>query len=189
MLSKKANRLINARNWAVLVKPEQIVREDDAADEMYGKFVCEPLERGYGTTIGNALRRVLLASLQGAAFVSVKITGVQHEFTTMPGVLEDVTDIILNLKQVRLAMDTDEPQTLTLNVNKKGEVTAGDIQGNQHVAVLNPELHIATLTEDVEFQLELEARMGKGYVPADMHEGLAEEIGLIRPGFQLLACA
>ena len=182
MLNKKANRLINARNWAVLVKPEQIVREDEAADAMYGKFVCEPLERGYGTTIGNALRRVLLASLQGAAFVSVKITSVQHEFTTMPGVLEDVTDIILNIKQVRLAMDTDEPQILTLNVNKKGVVTAGGIQGNQHVAVLNPELHIATLTEDVEFQLELEARMGKGYVPADMHEGLAEEIGLIRLG-------
>ena len=123
MLSKQANRLINARNWAVLVKPEQIVRENDPADTMYGKFVCEPLERGYGTTIGNALRRVLLASLQGAAFVSVKIAGVQHEFTTIPGVLEDVTDIILNIKQVRLAMDTDVPQTITLNVNKKGEVT------------------------------------------------------------------
>ena len=147
---------------------------------MYGKFVCEPLERGYGTTIGNALRRVLLASLQGAAFVSVKIAGVQHEFTTIPGVLEDVTDIILNIKQVRLAMDTDVPQTVTLNVNKKGEVTAGDIQGNQHVAVLNPELHIATLTEDVEFNLEFEVRMGKGYVPADMHEGLSDEIGIIK---------
>ena len=180
MLSKQANRLINARNWAVLVKPEQIVRENDPADTMYGKFVCEPLERGYGTTIGNALRRVLLASLQGAAFVSVKIAGVQHEFTTIPGVLEDVTDIILNIKQVRLAMDTDAPQTVTLNVNKKGEVTAGDIIGNQHVSVLNPELHIATLTEDVEFNLEFEVRMGKGYVPADMHDGLSDEIGIIK---------
>jgi DNA-directed RNA polymerase subunit alpha len=180
MLSKQANRLINARNWAVLVKPEQIIRENDPSDTMYGKFVCEPLERGYGTTIGNALRRVLLASLQGAAFVSVKIAGVQHEFTTIPGVLEDVTDIILNIKQVRLAMDTDAPQTVTLNVNKKGEVTAGDIIGNQHVSVLNPELHIATLTEDVEFNLEFEVRMGKGYVPADMHEGLSDEIGIIK---------
>lgn len=180
MLSKQANRLINARNWAVLVKPEQIIRENDPSDTMYGKFVCEPLERGYGTTIGNALRRVLLASLQGAAFVSVKIAGVQHEFTTIPGVLEDVTDIILNIKQVRLAMDTDAPQTVTLNVNKKGEVTAGDIIGNQHVSVLNPELHIATLTEDVEFNLEFEVRMGKGYVPADMHDGLADEIGIIK---------
>ena len=180
MLSKQANRLINARNWAVLVKPEQIVRDNDPADPVYGKFVCEPLERGYGTTIGNALRRVLLASLQGAAFVAVKISGVQHEFTTIPGVLEDVTDIILNIKQVRLAMDTDAPQTVVLDVRQKGEVTAGDIQGNQHVEVLNPELHIATLTEDVEFHLELEVRMGKGYVPADMHEGLSEEIGLIK---------
>ena len=180
MLSKQANRLINARNWAVLVKPEQIVRDNDPGDSVYGKFVCEPLERGYGTTIGNALRRVLLASLQGAAFVAVKISGVQHEFTTIPGVLEDVTDIILNIKQVRLAMDTDAPQTVVLDVRQKGEVTAGDIQGNQHVEVLNPELHIATLTEDVEFHLELEVRMGKGYVPADMHEGLSEEIGLIK---------
>ena len=180
MLSKQANRLINARNWAVLVKPEQIVRDNDPADSVYGKFVCEPLERGYGTTIGNALRRVLLASLQGAAFVAVKISGVQHEFTTIPGVLEDVTDIILNIKQVRLAMDTDAPQTVVLDVRQKGEVTAGDIQGNQHVEVLNPELHIATLTEDVEFHLELEVRMGKGYVPADMHEGLPDTIGLIK---------
>ena len=180
MLSKQANWLINARNWAVLVKPEQIVRDNDPADSVYGKFVCEPLERGYGTTIGNALRRVLLASLQGAAFVAVKISGVQHEFTTIRGVLEDVTDIILNIKQVRLAMDTDAPQTVVLDVRQKGEVTAGDIQGNQHVEVLNPELHIATLTEDVEFHLELEVRMGKGYVPADMHEGLSEEIGLIK---------
>ena len=123
---------------------------------------------------------MLLASLQGAAFVSVKIAGVQHEFTTIPGVLEDVTDIILNIKQVRLAMDTDAPQTVTLNVNKKGEVTAGDILGNQHVSVLNPELHIATLTEDVEFNLEFEVRMGKGYVPADMHDGLSDEIGIIK---------
>ena len=180
MLSKQANRLINARNWAVLVKPEQIVRDNDPADSVYGKFVCEPLERGYGTTIGNALRRVLLAALQGAAFVAVKISGVQHEFTTIPGVLEDVTDIILNIKQVRLAMDTDAPQTVVLDVRQKGEVTAGDIQGNQHVEVLNPELHIATLTEDGEFHLELEVRMGKGDVPADMHEGLSEEIGRIK---------
>jgi len=180
MLNKQANRLINARNWSVLVKPDQIVRENDPADTMYGKFVCEPLERGYGTTIGNALRRVLLASLQGAAFVSVKIAGVQHEFTTIPGVLEDVTDIILNIKQVRLAMDTDVPQTVTLVVNQKGEVTAGDIQCNQHIEVLNPELHIATLTEDVEFNLEFEVRMGKGYVPADMHEDLSDEIGIIK---------
>ena len=126
------------------------------------------------------MRRVLLSSLQGAAFVSLKIAGVQHEFTTIPGVLEDVTDIVLNIKQVRLVMDTAEPQTITLKANKKGEVTAAAFKCTQHVEVLNPDLHIATLTEDVDFDLELEARMGKGYVPGDMHEGLSEEIGLIK---------
>lgn len=179
MLIKQGDRLINTRNWSELVKPDQISRASESADTMYGKFVCEPLERGYGTTIGNAMRRVLLASLQGAAFVAVKISGVQHEFTTIPGVLEDVTDIVLNLKQVRLAMDTEEPQHLELHVNKSGEVKAGDIKCNQHVMVLNADQHLMTLTEDVELTFELEVRMGKGYVPADMHEGLSDEIGLI----------
>lgn len=179
MLIKQGERLINARNWSELVKPDQILREEETASGTHGKFICEPLERGYGTTIGNAMRRVLLASLQGAAFVSVKITGVQHEFTTIHGVLEDVTDVILNLKQVRLRLDTDEPQRLILRVDRKGPVTAAQIQTNQHVEVLNP-VHIATLTEDVVLEMELEARMGKGYVPADMHEGLSEEIGLIK---------
>ena len=126
------------------------------------------------------MRRVLLSSLQGAAFVSVKIIGVQHEFTTVHGVLEDITDVILNIKQVRLRMDTDEPQRITLRVDQKGPVTAGHIMGNQHVEVLNPDQHIATLTEDVVLEMEFEARMGKGYVPADMHEGLNEEIGVIK---------
>ena len=180
MLIKQGERLINARNWSELVKPEQILRDEENASATYAKFICEPLERGYGTTIGNAMRRVLLASLQGAAFVAVRINGVQHEFTTIHGLLEDVTDVVLNLKQVRLRMDTDEPQRLTLRADKKGNVTAAMIQANQHVEVLNPELHIATLTEDIPLEMELEARMGKGYVPADMHDGLAEEIGLIK---------
>lgn len=180
MLIKQGERLINTRNWSELVKPEQIQRENETADSMYGKFVCEPLERGFGNTIGNAMRRVLLSSLQGAAFVAVKITGVQHEFTTVHGVLEDVTDVVLNLKQVRLLMNSEEPQRLALSVSGKGAVTAGDIKTNQHVTVLNSDLHIATLTEDVTLEMELEARMGKSYVPADMHEGLSEEIGLIK---------
>lgn len=179
MLIKQGERLINTRNWAELVKPDQVFRDSNPEDTTYGKFVCEPLERGYGNTIGNALRRVLLSSLQGAAIVSAKIVGVQHEFTTIPGVLEDVTDIVLNLKQVRMAMDTDEPQRLELIANKQGQVTAADIKTNQNIMVLNPEQHIATLTEDIELNMELEVRMGKGYVPADMHDGLADEIGLI----------
>lgn len=181
MLIKQGERLINARNWSELVKPEQILRDIEAKDGTYTKFICEPLERGYGTTIGNAMRRVLLSSLQGAAFVAVKIAGVPMEFTSIHGVREDVTDIILNLKQVRLRMDTEDPQRLTLHVDKKGEVTAADISTNQHVEILNPELHIATLTEDVPLDMELEVRMGKGYIPHDDHPDLNDdEIGLIK---------
>ena len=180
MLNKQGDRLINSRNWSELVKPEKILREDDEKDVCYGKFICEPLERGYGTTIGNAMRRVLLSSLQGAAFVSVKISGVQHEFTTIPGVLEDVTDVILNIKQVRMLLDTDEPQKLELHPKVKGKILAGDIVENHHVKILNPELHIATLTEDKPLDFIFEVRMGKGYMPADMHEGLDENIGLIK---------
>jgi len=179
MLTKQGDRLINARNWSELVKPDQILRESSSADTMYGKFVCAPLERGYGTTLGNALRRVLLDSLQGAALVSVTISGIQHEFTTIPGVLEDITNIILNLKQIRLSMDTDVPQKLVLDTKSKGSVLAGAIKCTQHVEILNPDLHLLTLTEDIELSFEMEARMGKGYITADMHEGLSEEIGLI----------
>lgn len=179
MLAKQDAGQINSRNWKELVKPEKIVSEEENRSDTYAKFICEPLERGYGTTIGNAMRRVLLASLQGAAFVAVKIAGAPHEFHTLHGILEDITDIILNLKQVRLRMDTDEPQHLTLKVDKKGKVTAGDIQANHHVKILNPDLHIATLTEDVPLEMELEVRMGKGYVPKDMHAEITDDIGFI----------
>lgn len=177
---RQGDRLINPKNWCELEKPEQVNREDESATDTYAKFVCEPWERGYGTTIGNALRRVLLSSLQGAAFVSVKIAGVQHEFTTIRGVLEDVTDVILNIKQIRLAMDTDEPQKITLEANSRGVVTAAQIKTNQHVEILTPNQHIATLTEDVPLEMEFEIRMGRGYVAADMHEGLDDEIGIIK---------
>ncbi len=179
MIFKQGDRLINSRNWSELVKPEHVIRTSDPAERLYGKFVCEPLERGYGTTIGNALRRILLSSLQGAACVSVKISGVQHEFTTIPGVLEDVTDLVLNLKQVRLAMDTEEPQRLTFTATEPGKYTAANIVCTQHVAVLNPDQHLFTVTSPVALDFEIEVRMGKGYVPADMHEGLGDEIGLI----------
>ena len=179
MIIQDGDKLINTRNWSELVKPEQIVR-DTKSTGTYAKFVCEPLERGFGTTIGNALRRVLLSSLQGAAAVSAKIEGVHHEFTTIPGVLEDVTDIVLNMKQVRFAMTTEEPQHLILEANKQGKVLASAIKENQRVTVLNKDQHLATLTEDLKLRIDLEVRMGKGYVPADMHEELPDEIGLIR---------
>jgi len=176
MLIENGDKLINTRNWSELVKPEKLVR-DSKSGPMYGKFICEPLERGYATTIGNAMRRVLLSSMQGCAIVAASIEGVQHEFTTVPGVLEDMTEVVLNLKMVRIAMTTDEPQRLVLEADKKGRVTAGMIQENQNVKVLNKDQLIATLTEDRPLKMELEVRMGKGYVPADMHEGLADEIG------------
>lgn len=178
MLIQNGDKLINTRNWSELVRPEQLAR-DPKSNDMYGKFVCEPLERGFATTIGNSLRRVLLSSLQGAAIVAVRIEGVQHEFTTVKGVLEDVTEIVLNLKQVRLAMTSVEPQRLVLEAKKKGPVTAAHIKENQNVRVLNPEQPIATLSEDRELRMEIEVRMGKGYVPNEMHEGLEDEIGLI----------
>ena len=178
MLIENGDKLINTRNWNELVKPEKLVR-DPKSGENYGKFICEPLERGYATTIGNAMRRVLLSSMQGCAIVAASIEGVQHEFTTLPGVLEDMTEVVLNMKQVRIAMTTDEPQRLVLEANKKGQVTAGMIQENQNVKVLNSDQLIATLTENRPLKMELEVRMGKGYVPADMHEGLDDEIGSV----------
>lgn len=178
MLIRNGDRLINTRNWAELVKPEKLVRDLNPSSN-YGRFICEPLERGFGTTLGNALRRVLLSSLQGASIVAARIEGVQHEFTTIPGVIEDVTDIVLNLKQIRLAMTTDVAQRLVLSANTEGAVTAAAIKENQHVTVLDPEQHICTLSEDRELRMEFDVRMGKGYVPADMHEGLENEIGLI----------
>ena len=178
MLIENGDKLINTRNWSELVKPENLVR-DGKSTETYGKFVCEPLERGYATTIGNAMRRVLLSSMQGCAIVAASVEGVQHEFTTIPGVLEDMTEVVLNLKQVRIAMTTDEPQRLVLEAKKKGPVTAGMIQENQNITVLNKDQLIATLTENRPLKMELEVRMGMGYVPADMHEGLIDDIGAI----------
>jgi DNA-directed RNA polymerase subunit alpha len=175
---QNGEKLINTRNWTELVRPEQLVR-DARSNDMYGKFTCEPLERGFGTTIGNSLRRLLLSSLQGAAVVRATIEGVQHEFTTIPGVIEDVTEIVLNLKSVRFAMTTQEPQILVLHANKKGPVTAECIKDTHNVKVLNKDWLIGTLSEDRELKMELEVRMGKGFVPSEMHEGLSKEIGTI----------
>ncbi|EFI32988.1 DNA-directed RNA polymerase, alpha subunit [Desulfonatronospira thiodismutans ASO3-1] len=178
MIIQTNDKLINTRNWSSLVKPDQVQR-DEKSTEQYGKFSCEPLERGFGNTFGNALRRILLSSLQGAAIVAIKIDNAPHEFATITGVVEDVTDIVLNLKQVRFKMSRDEPQKLKLVANEKGQVTAKAIQTNQNIAVLNPDQHIATLSQDIDLVINIEVRMGKGYVPSEQHEDLDEEIGLI----------
>ncbi len=148
-------------------------------DNRYGKFVCEPLERGYGTTLGNSLRRILLSSLQGAAITAVKIEGVLHEFSTIPGVREDVTDIILNLKTLRLKMHTDEPKTLRIERLTEGEVTAGDILVDPDIEVLNPELHLATVDASGSLKMEITVERGRGYVPGDKNKKPDHVIGII----------
>lgn len=136
----------------------------------YGKFVVEPLERGYGTTLGNSLRRVMMASLPGAAITSIQIDGVLHEFSTVQGVTEDVTQIILNLKKVSLKIESEDAKDLELDVKGPAEVTAGDIQGDDDVTILNPDLHIATVADGAELHIMMTADKGRGYVPADQNK-------------------
>ncbi|MFQ5456962.1 MAG: DNA-directed RNA polymerase subunit alpha [Myxococcota bacterium] len=167
------------KNWRDLIRPKRLEIEGGDFPENYGKFSCEPLERGFGLTLGNSLRRVLLSSLQGAAITSVKIKGVLHEFSTIPGVKEEVTDIVLNLKSTLVQMHTEGPKTLM--VRKKGpcEITAADIELDSNVEILNPDLHIATLAEDAEIEMELTAKTGRGYVVADRNKDEDHTIGSI----------
>ncbi len=148
-------------------------------DNMYAKFVCEPLERGYGITLGNSLRRILLSSLPGAAITSMKVDGVQHEFTTIPNVVEDVVEIILNLKQVRLKIFDNEEKALRIDVDKEGEVTAADIVGDANVEILNPDLHIATIAEGGKLHMELTADRGRGYNPSVKNKKENQPLGVI----------
>jgi DNA-directed RNA polymerase subunit alpha len=164
--------------WKNLTMPKQIVPEPGNTDG-YGKFVIEPLERGFGITLGNALRRVLLSSLQGAAVTAVRIDGVLHEFSTLPGVIEDVTEIILNLKQVRLKLHGDGPKKGTFEKQGKGELRAGDMVVDPEVTVLNPDLHIATLNRDGDMRMEVEINGGRGYVSADQHSQTDLPIGVV----------
>ena len=152
----------------------------EADDENnYAKFVCEPLERGYGITIGNSLRRILLSSLPGSAITSVKIEGVLHEFTTVPNVVEDVPEIIINLKNVRLKLDKNEEKTLRINFDGPGEVTAGDIETDGSVEVLNPDLHIATVSEGGHLVIEMTADLGRGYNTAEKNKKQEQAIGVL----------
>ena len=148
-------------------------------DTRYGKFVVEPLERGYGTTLGNSLRRILLSSLPGAAVTSVQIDGVLHEFSTIPGVVEDTTEIILNLKKLALKIHSDEEKVLEIDVEGGGNVTAGDIRADSDVEILNPELHIASLAEDARLHMRMTANRGRGYVQAERNKSEDQPIGVI----------
>ncbi len=167
------------RNWRELIRPSRIEVAEDTHSDSYGKFSCEPLERGFGHTIGNALRRILISSLQGAAITSVRIDGVLHEFSTIPGVLEDVSDIILNLKGVRLRYLGHGPTTMRISASGEGEIKAGDIQAPPDVEILNPEHHIATLGPEGSIEAELTVQTGKGYVTADRNKNPDDPIGVI----------
>ncbi|MCD8047587.1 MAG: DNA-directed RNA polymerase subunit alpha [Clostridiales bacterium] len=152
---------------------------EDPNDGNYGKYVVEPLERGYGTTLGNALRRILLSSLPGTAVTTMKIAGVQHEFSTIPGVKEDVTQIVLNVKQIIAKLYSNSVKTVYIQASGEGEVTAGDIKANSEVEILNPELHIATLGPEASLNMELTLSHGRGYVPAERNNPTQTVIGVI----------
>ncbi|MFN8543044.1 MAG: DNA-directed RNA polymerase subunit alpha [Candidatus Binatia bacterium] len=167
-------------NWRDLIKPKRLEVDDKSLTPTYGKFFGEPFERGYGITIGNALRRVLLSSLQGAAIAAVRVQGVLHEFSTLAGVTEDVTDIVLNLKEVRVKLhDGATEEVASIRVKGPKEVTAADIQASPHLEVLNPNQHIATLAKDADLDMEVVVRVGRGYVPADRNKREDDPVGTV----------
>jgi DNA-directed RNA polymerase subunit alpha len=166
-----------AKNWRDLIRPRMLELEERS--ETYGKFVCEPLERGFGITLGNSLRRILLSSLQGAAITAVKIEGALHEFTTLPDVVEDVTDIILNLKEVLVRVHDSKPRIVRLDKEGEGRVTARDIQLVDGVEVLNPDHGICTLSRGGKIHVELHIGMGRGYVPAERNKTANMAVGTV----------
>jgi DNA-directed RNA polymerase subunit alpha len=165
--------------WRNFELPSQVKMDLDTATNQYAKFVVEPFEKGFGTTIGNGLRRVLLSSIEGTAVTWVRIDGVVHEFSTIPGVLEDVTQIILNIKKLRVRMHTDAPTTLRLDQNQRGEITAEQIEGDHNIEIANPGLKICTLTDDVRFACEMQVKKGRGYVTAEENVNEEMEVGTI----------
>ncbi len=159
--------------------PRRLQKDEQTATPTYAKFLAEPFETGYGHTIGNSLRRVLLSSLEGAAITSFKVDGAMHEFATIAGVVEDVTDIVLNLKRIKFKAHSREPQTLLLSVNKDGAVTAADIGLNQNIELVNPDQHICTLDKKKKFEMELEVQVGRGFCPGDENKKAGQPIGVI----------
>jgi DNA-directed RNA polymerase subunit alpha len=162
--------------WKGFQRPKRLEFERETANDRFGRFYAQPFERGWGTTIGNTLRRVLLSSIEGAAVTAVKIDGVQHEFSPIPGVVEDATDIILNLKSIPLKVHTDETKTLYIRVDRPGEVRARDIEVDQDVEILEPDAHIATVAEKGKLHMELRIKRGRGYVAAD--KNFDEDLGI-----------
>ena len=165
--------------WRDFATPKKLACDEETLTETYGKFIAEPFERGYGMTIGNSLRRVLLSSIEGAAVTSIRVDGVLHEFSAIPGVLEDITQVILNVKQLVLRAHSRQPKTLVIEKEKKGPVTAADLAGDDTVEVVNTDLHLCTLTKAGKFRMELEVGRGRGYVAAERHKKEGQPIGVI----------
>ena len=165
--------------WRDFSTPSELVCDESTLTDTYGKFIAEPFERGFGQTIGNSLRRVLISSIEGSAVTSIKIDGVLHEFGALPNVLEDVTQIVLNVKQLVLRSHSRQPKTLVIEKDKKGAVTAADIITDDTVEVINPNLHICTLTKATPFRMELEVARGRGYVAAERNKKEGQIIGAI----------
>lgn len=165
--------------WRDFQLPKKLECEEATYTNTYGKFLAAPFERGYGVTIANSLRRVLLSSIEGSAVISVKIAGAQHEFATIPGVLEDVPEIILNIKSLIINSHSKIPKTIYIKADKKGEIKASDIELDESIEIINPDLHIATLTKDTKFSVEMEVARGRGYVPAELNKKEDQAIGVI----------
>ena len=167
--------------WRGLELPSRVVRDEQVSTETYARFIAEPFERGFGTTVGNSLRRILLSSLEGAAVTHIRLKGAEHEFSSLPGVMEDVTDIILNVKSLIVKLDSDDNKEMKLTANKAGPITAGMIQADPSITIVNKDLVIATLTENLEFDMTLTVSKGRGYVTAadNIEDTEEQEIGLI----------
>jgi len=165
--------------WRNFEMPKVLKSNDETLTDSYGEFIAEPFERGYGMTMGNAMRRVLLSTIEGTAVTNIKIEGVEHEFGSIPGVAEDVTQIILNIKQLVLRSHTTSPKPIFIKVQKKGNVTAKDIIADETLDIINPDLHIATLTKNTKFNVEMEIGRGRGYVPAERNKKEGQAIGII----------
>ncbi len=165
--------------WRDFQMPKRLECDESTYNNTYGKFIAEPFERGYGVTLGNSLRRILLSSMEGSAVTSVKVEGVHHEFSTIPGVMEPITDIILNIKNLVLRSHSKTAKTIYIKADKKGEIKAKDVICDETIEVLNPNLHLATLTRDAKFNIELEVSRGRGYVPAEANKKEDAPVGSI----------
>lgn len=165
--------------WREFELPTRVIVDKETLTDTYGKFIAEPFERGFGITIGNGLRRILISSMEGAAVISVKFSGVRHEFSTIPGIVEDMTDVILNIKGLSVKLNAELPRKIKIEANKRGAITGGDIITDGDVEILNKDLHIVTLSDDVEFKVDMEVRKGRGYVTAEENDSEDNEIGLI----------